>query len=668
MVLSVNANFIRVMPAGFAMTALVAVVGISPAGARLSSPAWPGLAGMVPANAAPTLPAGARFLGPAPGSARLRIAVALKPSNPSVMDRLAVQVSTPSSALYRHYLRPGQVTAKFGANPAARAALSRWLRSVGLTVKPTTGDGLLAQAEGSVTTIDRAFSIQIRLVRLAGGQVAYANATAPLIPARLRGSVAGVIGLDNLTEPRSSLSAALPATKAQVTRAQVTKAPAVRAGRGLPACRDFHRARRAHLGFTRRQLAHAYGFASLYRHGTRGQGMTIALVELADFATSDIATYARCNGLRLPVIKRVRVDGGTTIAASGENIEEATADIEVVLGMAPGARILVYEAPPAQGLVSLLGAYAAIVSQDKAQVASVSYDECEGHLLSTERSATYAEQGLFAAMALQGQSMLAAAGDSGSESCLASFPLNSASAYRLAVNDPASDPYVTAVGGTAIVKFGAPPVETVWNQTGRGGKGTGFAAPFLGRHGKPAKYPGNLAGGGGISQLWRMPPWQRGFDTSGNASGRPCHAPRGTTCREVPDVSALANGSPHDGYLVYGTAGAYRDSGWQLGGGTSLASPLWAALAALAAQQAHGHRLGLLSPALYQIDRADPRAFHDVTAGENNYLARRGFPNNYRCRYGHRRAQSCYRATKGYDMATGLGSPYAARLVRDLDA
>jgi subtilase family serine protease len=153
--------------------------------------------------------------------------------------------------------------------------------------------------------------------------------------------------------------------------------------------------------------------------------MTIALVELADFATSDVAKYARCNGVRLPVIRRVRVDGGTTIAASGENIEEATADIEVVLGMAPGARILVYEAPSAQGLVSLLAAYAAIVSQDKAQVASVSYDECEGHLLSTERTAAYAEQGLFAAMAIQGQSMLAAAGDSGSESCLASFPLSS---------------------------------------------------------------------------------------------------------------------------------------------------------------------------------------------------------------------------------------------------
>jgi kumamolisin len=583
--------------------------------------------------------------------------VALKSGNPGLMDRLAVQVSTPSSALYRHYLRPGQVRARFGANPVTRAALSTWLRSVGLTVRPTSGDGLLAQAEGSVATIDRAFSVQIRLVRLADGQVAYANATAPLIPARLRGSVAGVIGLDNLAEPGSSLDAVMPVTNASATRVPATRASAC--------CRDFHLARRAHLGFTPRQLAHAYGFSSLYRRGTRGQGMMIALVELADFATSDVATYARCNGVRLPAIKRVRVDGGTTIAASGGNIAEATADIETVLGMAPGARILVYEAPPARGIVSLLASYAAIVSQDRAQVASVSYDECEGHL-STERTAAYAEQGLFAAMALQGQSMLAAAGDSGSESCLSSFPLNSVTAYRLAVNDPASDPYVTAVGGTAIVKFGAPPVETVWNQTGRKGKGTGFRAPFHGRRGNPAKYPGNLAGGGGLSRLWRMPPWQRGFDTSGNVSGRPCHGRRGTTCREVPDVSALANGSRHDSYLIYGTAGAFNGKGWQLSGGTSLASPLWAALAALADQQTRDHRLGLLSPALYQIDRADPVAFHDVTVGGNNYLARRGFPNNYHCRYQHQRAESCYRATKGYDMATGLGTPYAARLVSDL--
>jgi len=120
------------------------------------------------------------------------------------------------------------------------------------------------------------------------------------------------------------------------------------------------------------------------------------------------------------------------------------------------------------------------------------------------------------------------------------------------------------------------------------------------------------------------------------------------------------------GYAIYGTAGDFRPRGWQSGGGTSLAAPLWAALTALADQQVSGHRLGLLSPALYRIDRSDPAAFTDVTAGDNTYLASAGRPANDTCTYHGRRHQPCYEATPGYDMATGLGTPQAGRLAADL--
>jgi subtilase family serine protease len=273
-------------------------------------------------------------------------------------------------------------------------------------------------------------------------------------------------------------------------------------------------------------------------------------------------------------------------------------------------------------------------------------------------------------MAVQGQSMLAARGDAGSEQCLPQLKQFGSRAYQLAVGDPASQPYVTGVGGTAIVKYGTPPTEIAWNQTGPRMDGAGFPAPFDGKHGHPAKYPGNVAGNGGISTFWRMPSWQRGFDTSGNSSGLPCDAGRGRLCREVPDVSALAaalsDAAP--GYAIYGTAGAFNGEGWSSFGGTSLATPLWAALIALIDQQLPGHRLGLLTPALYQIARADPAAFNDVTRGGNNYLARNGHPNNDTCRYNGKTGRPCYLATRGYDMATGLGSPRAATLAADLAA
>jgi subtilase family serine protease len=164
-----------------------------------------------------------------------------------------------------------------------------------------------------------------------------------------------------------------------------------------------------------------------------------------------------------------------------------------------------------------------------------------------------------------------------------------------------------------------------------------------------------------------MPPWQASL-AGANSSGARCGAPTGRACREVPDVSALAaGGTKHTrGYVIYGSAGAFQGTGWQTSGGTSLATPLWAALTALADQQMATHRLGLLSPSLYPIARQDPRAFTDVTSGQNDYLAAGGHPSHYACRYQGGPRQPCYRAVRGYDLATGLGTPRARYLIADL--
>ncbi len=282
-----------------------------------------------------------------------------------------------------------------------------------------------------------------------------------------------------------------------------------------------------------------------------------------------------------------------------------------------------------------------------------------------------AEAAIFQEMAVQGQSMLAASGDAGSEQCLPYVSQIHAAAYQLEVGDPASQPFVTAVGGTEITRLGSPPAEAAWNQSGPAGNGAGFPAPFDGVGGRPLGYPHNLVGSGGISEFWTMPAWQRGFDTSGNSSGRPCGATAGADCREVPDVAALAAGggaTATPGYAIYGTAGDFDGQGWTSVGGTSLASPLWAALTALADQRIRSGRLGLLSPALYFIGQHDPLAFSDVTVGDNNYLAADGTPNNFTCHYQGASGQPCYLATPGYDMATGLGSPRAWTLTTALAA
>jgi subtilase family serine protease len=569
--------------------------------------------------------------------------------------------------MYRHFLRPGQVQVRFGPPAAAISALRGWLRNSGLRAGPLNADGLLLPAAGSVVAIEKAFGTRIERVRLPGGRIAHVNTRSARVPRGQRAWVIGVLGLDNIAQARPSLTDRDEARRdaSGPGRARREAHQVAAAGSGIP--RACHAARTTPRTFTADQLARAYGFSSLYRSGHLGRGVTVGLLELADYARSDIATYNRCYGIH-PVIRRIKVDGGTTVAKSGGAVEEITADIETLAGMAPRARILVYESP-GNSLLAILDNYGTILQQDRAEVVSSSYGFCEQYPIALgQTDYLLAEAGIFSAMAVQGQSMLAASGDAGSEQCLAAMNQFGSRAYGLAVGDPASQPYVTGVGGTAIVKYGMPPTETAWNQTGPRMNGTGFPAPFDGQDGRPAGYPGNMAGNGGISTFWRMPRWQHGFDTSGNSSGIPCGATRGGLCREVPDVSALAAGRANatPGYAIYGTAGPFRGKGWTSLGGTSLASPLWAALIALTDQQVAGHRLGLLSPALYQIARTDPAAFSDVTSGSNNYLARSGHPNNDTCRYNGRPGQPCYQATRGYDMATGLGSPRAARLSLDL--
>ncbi|CAM3988159.1 protease pro-enzyme activation domain-containing protein [Alicyclobacillus pomorum] len=182
---------------------------------------------------------------------------------------------------------------------------------------------------------------------------------------------------------------------------------------------------------------------------------------------------------------------------------------------------------------------------------------------------------------------------------------------QLAVDSPANDPYVTGVGGTHLtLSGGSYGSESVWsNSTNKTG------------------------GGGGLSTVYSQPSWQTGTGVQNSYSNGK---------REVPDVSADAD--PNTGYSIY-SAGQ-----WVVYGGTSCAAPLWAGLAALNNQYAEANGkadLGYANPTLYKMFNTTQTypAYHDVTQGNNLY----------------------YPATAGYDMASGIGTPDAYNLVRDLN-
>ena len=193
---------------------------------------------------------------------------------------------------------------------------------------------------------------------------------------------------------------------------------------------------------------------------------------------------------------------------------------------------------------------------------------------------------------------------------------------NLAVSDPASQPYVTAVGGTTVSALGPAPTESTWNDQ---------------------LYYAEGAGGGGISKSFTMPAYQQALGMVSGSSGTPCANSSGD-CREVPDVSADAD--PSTGYVIY-------DSGWTAIGGTSGAAPLWAAVLSVAAS-ADGNTdgYGAMNPILYTLAGQTPGTYlNDVTTGNNDYNGTDG---------------GQFGATGGYDMATGLGTPVTSALATGL--
>jgi subtilase family serine protease len=567
----------------------------------------------------PRLPAGAVPGSSLPSSAPLDVDVVLTPRDPAALTAFARAVTTVGSPVQGRFLRPGEFATRFGAAPSAIATVTAALRAAGLRPERVSSNGLSIPVRATEGAISKAFATGFRQYRLRDDRTVFANTAAPLVPASAAPDVQAVVGLDNLAVPVPALSPA-PAGPAPAgpatTQAAADRAKPQGGDSGPQACPTADSKAASDDAETTDQVAAAYGFPDVYGEGDLGSGVTVALYELQGYGSKDIAAYQSCYGTDSSVTA-VDVDGGS---GRDSGVGEADVDIEQVVGLAPGANVLVYEGPNTD--TGAYDTYNAIVSADDAHVVSTSWGLCE-----TEEGseAADAEDVLFEEAAAQGQGIFAAAGDQGSEDCVSS----GYSDGFLAVDDPSSQPFVTGVGGTSWVAAGTPPDETAWNDG-------------------PTCCWG--AGGGGISTFWTMPSYQSDSAVAGvlspYSSSAPCRATAPADCRESPDVSALAGPYP---YLQY------VSGHWGAWGGTSLAAPLWAALTALAddSSACTGRNVGFANPALYQAAASEPSAFNDVTTGNNDLTGDNG---------------GLYPAGTGYDMATGLGTPNAGPLVDALCA
>jgi len=559
----------------------------------------------------PRLPAGASVLGPVSTETPLQIALALQPRDPAALQAFATEVSTPGSALYRQYITPAQFAQRFGATSAQISAVDASLKAHGLTPGRASPNGLSIPVTATAAQLKSAFAVSLERVQVASGVQAIVNTVAPQLDANIAGLVQGIVGLTTLSAPHPLY--------ARAHRLHALKAPHVVTGGPQP-CSAARQAAPGQSAYTTDQIASAYGFGGFYHSGDTGAGQSIALYELESYDPNDIATYQSCYGTQASV-SVVKVDGG---AGSGPGSGEAALDIEQAIALAPGATFLVYEGPNSNSGAPGAGPYDtwnAIVSQDRARVISASWGQCEPLEGATDASA---ESTLFQEAAAQGQTIISASGDNGSEDCNGQTGLLPDTS--LAVDDPSSQPFVTGVGGTTMSALGPRPTEQVWNNGG------GLGA-LLGQPG---------AGGGGASALWGMPAYQ-----SGAASW--LHVAQSHS-RESPDVSA--NADPNTGYLIYwnGSGSAQGSAGWQGIGGTSAAAPVWASVIALinASHACAGAMVGLANPALYRAAASGyAQDFNDVTGGNNDFTGSNG---------------GRYAAAPGFDMASGLGTPNAGAL------
>lgn len=629
----------------FTKRSLIAILAACAAVLGVLTSAAPSRAGLSPlvalaASRAPGLPAGTVRLGALPPAAKISFEVTLNVPDQAALTAFLAGLNDPASPFFQRFLRPGQFGPMFGASLAQVTAVRDALRSAGLSPGQVSADRLSIPVTATASAIDRAFRITLDGYRLPGGREAFANTAAPAIPAAVAPLVQGVVGLDDLYPLRhfgsgplagarvrtSAIAAASPVRTRTVAGAAPAVAPAV--GHGPQPCA----AATGSLANTSDIIAAHYGLNLPYLMGDLGQGVSVGILELEPNLTSDIAAYKRCYGISTRV-NYIKVDGG---AGSGAGSGEAALDIESVAGFAPKSVIDVYQAPnkgdgPGSGFYDIFKKF---VTSDKDKVLSVSWGECEDD---STAAAMKAQETLFQQANAQGQTIFVAAGDEGSTTCF--NPSATTADDRVSADTPASSPYVIGVGGTGFTGSGSSQQEVVWNDSD--------------------SLIGSGAGGGGVSSLWCMPNYQYRPRIPGIISPD-SKQDTNTSCkskhfREVPDISA--DGDPLSGYATF------YDGDWLFGGvgGTSAATPLWASIAALTDAspfcKAYGSRGATLPQTLYSVVAghhsyvyaAKPQVVRDVTSGNNDYT-----PSGY--------TGGLYPATRGYDMASGLGVPMVSGL------
>lgn len=608
---------------------------------------------------------------PSPPSETVSASIILNVINPQALTNYIQAVLTPGDPNYHRFLAVGQFRTRYAPSTQQIMKLVNYLKSFGITLDKIYADNLDITVSGTAAEFNAAFAVQLQDFTKNGKPFHRPDRKFSL-PSDISGLVLGVTGLDS--EPdrlHPMLARAQPVMQARAHGSALGGYPAMvwpenGTATGVPG------------EYTVGDVANFYQVNPLYQAGFSGRGQTVGIMTFANFNASDAEAYWSDIGLKVAPnrITKNMVDGGTPVQPNVGD-DETSLDVEQSGGLAPLAKIQVYIAPNTnQGGVDV---YYAAASDDVADTLSISWGEAEElYYAAVNGGVDYTDlmqethQALMEA-AVQGQSVFAAAGDSGAYDVYRDVPGVNA---QLSVDYPASDPYITAAGGTTmkgLQQYGLPngstlniniAQEQVW--------GWDYLTPLCSALGLDPVNCGIAygGGGGGVSSFWSLPYYQQ--TVSGITQTQPnqplvCETafacfllgvsgpppqdvlmlPANFAGRNTPDLSL--NADPQTGYVLVdctdfpepvnpGCAATFF-------GGTSFVAPQLNGIAALI-DQSTGSRVGFLNPTIYSFQSVlgygDGEPFNDITAGDNWF----------------------YNGISGYDNGSGIGTINAANLSR----
>jgi subtilase family serine protease len=377
--------------------------------------------------------------------------------------------------------------------------------------------------------------------------------------------------------------------------------------------------------YTPVQLHNAYNLAPLYARGITGKGRTIVIAVPfgSPVIQHDLSVFSAQFGLPAPDVRTVqfgdippydptdftRIEWAAATTVQAEYAHAAAPDAKIVI-----AATNVSETEGLTGLPELMNAEKAMADQGVGDVFLQIFGAAEGTFPGVEQGDDSSLLNLryaYKDAAAHHVTVVSAAGDTG----VTESEADGSTLYpHPAVNWPASDPLVTAVGGTQLFLDNAGnrlQPDVAWNDYGG-------------------------AGAGGLSEVFNRPWYQA--DVAGVAGSH----------RALPDISMAA--AVDGGSWVYTSFDGIGGSGWSIFDGTIVAAPFFSGIVALADQQA-GHRLGPINPALYALGALSQHGFRhtglvDVTVGDNSLGGVTGFT-----------------AGPGYDLTSGWGTVNAASFV-----